>query len=718
MSEPTAVSDPRIGTVLQERYRILERLAAGGMGVVYRGERLEVGKPVAIKFLHAWAARDEDFRKRFQVEARAMSRLTHPCCVSVIDFGVDQDSPYMVMDFVTGETLRGLLREGPLPLTRALATVRQVLAGLAHAHGQGIIHRDIKPENIIVTHAVGLGEQVRILDFGLAKLRDEVTGITAGMMLGTPAYMAPEQIHGEPVGPPTDLYATGVMLFELLTAKKPFSASGTAELLRMHREQTPPLLREAAPEAGFSAELEAAIAKALAKAPAERFQSAAEFLAALELAPQAGFFTASAAHGATPTPSPVATPARPAVEAQVTENAPTPTRDMRGRTPVGVQTPGRAAAAPATAAPAPAPETSAPAAAALATSTAATGASAPAAGTSASATAALAPEALAPTTGASVPAAGLSTSATAAPTSAPEALAPTTGASAPASGPSASATAAPVPAPAAAAPMAAASAPASAVAAVSAASVAPASAGAPMPAASAPSVEAGAAEVRAFSRYDVTERLPAKRPQSSEPMARMAASPSPRLRTRLMVGGAAGLVLLGAGLVWWVAPSASTGPARTSPPAPSRESSRSNPPPATAWRPTPEPLPGIDEVHRLIAAQRRDAALAALKKLAAKHPTSAYVRYLEGNVDFDNLRWVDGVAAYRAALRNDAAYRNDPTLIQNAIRCLVSDRFHGVCQDFLRKDLGESAVPYLEEAARSDPMANVRTRAASLLRQR
>ncbi|MFP2895577.1 hypothetical protein [Corallococcus sp. 4LFB] len=139
---------------------------------------------------------------------------------------------------------------------------------------------------------------------------------------------------------------------------------------------------------------------------------------------------------------------------------------------------------------------------------------------------------------------------------------------------------------------------------------------------------------------------------------------------------------------------------------------------ATAWQPVVEQLPGIDEAQRLIKARRRDAALAALKKLAAKHPTSAYVRYLEGNVDFDNLRWVDGVAAYRAALRNDAAYRNAPVVIQDAIRCLVSDRFHGTCEDFLRKDLGEAAVPALEEAAREHPMASVRTRAAALLRQR
>ncbi|NRD58862.1 serine/threonine-protein kinase, partial [Corallococcus exiguus] len=341
MNEPTAVTDPRIGSVLQERYRIIERLAAGGMGMVYRGERLEVGKSVAIKFLHAWAARDDDFRKRFQVEARAMSRLTHPCCVSVIDFGVDQESPYMVMDFVTGETLRALLRDGPLQPARALSAVRQVLAGLAHAHDQGIIHRDIKPENIIVTHAVGLGEQVRILDFGLAKLRDEVTGITSGMMLGTPSYMAPEQIHGEPVGPPTDLYATGVLLYELLTGKKPFNATSNAELLRMQREVTPPRLRDAAPDAGFSAELEATLAKAMEKAPGARFQSATEFLAALEgagagpavrsVAPVAGDASGEPRSSA-PTPS------RPREEVLATRNG----RAQPRATPVDLQAEARA----------------------------------------------------------------------------------------------------------------------------------------------------------------------------------------------------------------------------------------------------------------------------------------------------------------------------------------------------------------------------------------
>jgi serine/threonine-protein kinase len=608
MSEPTAVSDPRIGSVLQERYRILERLAAGGMGMVYRGERLEVGKPVAIKFLHAWAAQDEDFRKRFQVEARAMSRLTHPCCVSVIDFGVDQDAPFMVMDFVTGETLRGLLRDGPLPLGRVLGVVRQVLAGLAHAHAQNIIHRDIKPENIIVTHAVGLGEQVRILDFGLARLRDEVSGLTAGMMMGTPAYMAPEQIHGEPVGPPTDLYATGVLLFELLTGKKPFTASGNAELLRMHREVAPPLLREAAPGAGFSAGLEATVARAMAKAPGERFQSAAEFLDALDRA---------AAEAVLAQP-PHAGSARSSAEALATEQASVPEAAVARDTP-------------------------APAAAVSASGTGQ--ASVPV------------PEALGTGSG-SGPATGH------APGAQPVSQAPgTRSAWAPASG------------------------------------LAPASA---------QPVLSGARSASTSQAVTSAGRPSAKQYEATVRVAR--ASPlAVRLRSRAGAVGAAAL-LLGAGVAAWAV--FSSEPSKRAAPA----SSKGGATPAKVFHPKPEALPGIEEAQRLVEAKQRDAALAALKQLATQHPSSAYVRYLEGNVNFDNLRWVDGVASYRAALRNNAAYRNAPVVIQNAIRCLVSDRFHGICKDFLRKDLGEAAVPYLQEAARSDPMANVRLRASELLR--
>jgi serine/threonine-protein kinase len=152
------------------------------MGVVYRGERLQLGRAVAIKFLHAAFAGRPEIMRRFETEARAMSRLAHPHCVSVMDYGVEEGAPYLVMDFVHGKTLRTLLDEGELTTARSLHIMRQLLAGLAHAHGQGIIHRDIKPANIMLTEATGTGDHVRILDFGLAKLRVESGRACSGGM--------------------------------------------------------------------------------------------------------------------------------------------------------------------------------------------------------------------------------------------------------------------------------------------------------------------------------------------------------------------------------------------------------------------------------------------------------------------------------------------------------------------------------------------------------
>ena len=215
--------DPRIGVVLNSRYRITHRLGEGGMGVVYRGERVELNKPVAIKFLHSPYAKSQKFVSRFQREAKAMSRLSHPCCVSVIDFGV-HDAPYIVMDFVTGATLRDVLDDGRVPATRGIQIVRQILSGLAHAHGQGVIHRDIKPGNIMLGEAAGMGDHVRIFDFGLAKLHDPGFEGEPSMVgiVGTPCYMAPEQTRGDKVDARADLYATGIVLYELLTGQKPF----------------------------------------------------------------------------------------------------------------------------------------------------------------------------------------------------------------------------------------------------------------------------------------------------------------------------------------------------------------------------------------------------------------------------------------------------------------------------------------------------------------
>ncbi|HEV3031667.1 MAG TPA: serine/threonine-protein kinase [Polyangia bacterium] len=286
-ASPPEPPDPRVGAVLQGRYRLDAQLASGAMGIVYRGERLQLGRPVAVKFLHPWIATQRAFLDRFQNEARAMSRLQHPNCVSVIDFGVD-GAPYLVMDFITGKTLRDTIAGGRLEPARALRLVRQLLAGLGYAHAQGIIHRDLKPENLILSDEPGLSDHLRILDFGLAKLRDG-PAMTAGLAVGTPSYMSPEQTGADgAIDARTDLYAVGIVLFELLAGRKPFQSENVGELLLMHRDQPPPLLRASAPDVGLSAEIEAVVSKALSKFADDRYQSAAEFSAALDATPEGG----------------------------------------------------------------------------------------------------------------------------------------------------------------------------------------------------------------------------------------------------------------------------------------------------------------------------------------------------------------------------------------------------------------------------------------------
>lgn len=279
--------DPHLGTVLHGRYLVSERVAEGAMAVVYRGERVGLKRQVAIKFLHESYASSDDGMRRFEVEARAMSRLTHPNCVAVTDYGLDNGAPYLVMDFITGPSLRDLLEtEVRLRPARAVSIVKQVLAGLTHAHGQGIVHRDVKPENIVTSSVEGHGEQIRILDFGLAKLRDE-NSVTSGLAVGTPGYMSPEQTVGEKVDERADLYATGIILFELLTGRKPFQAESPFDVMRMHREAAVPPLAAAAPGVSISDELEAVVRRALAKSRSERFATAGAFLEAIEATPEA-----------------------------------------------------------------------------------------------------------------------------------------------------------------------------------------------------------------------------------------------------------------------------------------------------------------------------------------------------------------------------------------------------------------------------------------------
>jgi eukaryotic-like serine/threonine-protein kinase len=283
---PTQVADPRIGRILQDRYKILSRIGEGAMGVVYRAERLSLGRQVAVKFLHAQLAGDPVLVKRFDLEAQAMSSLAHPNCVSVIDFGVD-GWPYLVMDFVPGTSLRALVAQGPLPARRALRVVRQVLAALAHAHAHGIVHRDIKPENILVDASSGIEDHVRVLDFGLAKFLGSDIRLTLNSVLGTPNYMAPEMTREGSIDERIDLYAAGVVLFEILTGRAPFDAPDVGQIFVKVLGMPPPKLRQWAPQASFSEELESFLLRAMSKLPAQRFPSASIMVELLDALPEA-----------------------------------------------------------------------------------------------------------------------------------------------------------------------------------------------------------------------------------------------------------------------------------------------------------------------------------------------------------------------------------------------------------------------------------------------
>jgi serine/threonine-protein kinase len=271
------------GAILDGRYQVLEPVSEGAMGVVYRAERVKLGRIVAIKVLHDVLPGEMSGRQRFEIEAKAMAKLEHPHCASVLDVGVHDDRPYVVMDFVSGENLKDLIANGPVPIPRAVEIARQVLSGLAHAHEHGIIHRDIKPANLVLSQKTGLGDHVKILDFGLARLHDTGQNLTTGMVVGTPAYMAPEQIRGLVLDHRVDLYACGVLLFELLTGHKPFHSENDdpIEVCKMHLSDPVPRLDAKLSGVDFG-ELQAVVARALAKDRDDRYGSAQEYAAALD----------------------------------------------------------------------------------------------------------------------------------------------------------------------------------------------------------------------------------------------------------------------------------------------------------------------------------------------------------------------------------------------------------------------------------------------------
>jgi serine/threonine-protein kinase len=259
------------------------------MGSVWRGERVKLGRQVAIKIMHEQLPDELSSRERFEREAKLMARLDHPNCVSVIDFGIHGGMPFLVMELVRGTSLQELMdRDGAFEAGRAAELLKQALSGLAHAHELGIVHRDIKPSNLMVGEKTGIGQQLRILDFGLARLTDANMKLTTGIVVGTPNYMAPEQCRGIQLDGRCDLYACGVILFELLAGRKPFIAEDPYQVVRKHMNEPAPRLADVA--GGDFGAFEEVVARALAKSPDQRFATAQDMTAALDaaIAPRRG----------------------------------------------------------------------------------------------------------------------------------------------------------------------------------------------------------------------------------------------------------------------------------------------------------------------------------------------------------------------------------------------------------------------------------------------
>ncbi|MCW5833871.1 MAG: protein kinase [Labilithrix sp.] len=278
--------DPLVGRTLPGGYVILDLVGIGGMGRVYRAEQTNLGRTVAVKIIHPHLVGEENAAARFITEARAASRLNHPNSVAVIDFGKTEDGQlYLVMEFLRGKDLaRVQYEEGPLSFRRIVSLLKQVLAALSEAHHLGIIHRDLKPENIILEQIRTGGDFVKVVDFGLAKMRIDAaqTNITSpGIVCGTPEYMSPEQGRGDPLDARSDLYAVGVIFYQLLTGRLPFEAESPTQVVLMHITEQPDDPRAVVPERSIPSLLADVCLMALAKDPAHRFGNADEFAEAL-----------------------------------------------------------------------------------------------------------------------------------------------------------------------------------------------------------------------------------------------------------------------------------------------------------------------------------------------------------------------------------------------------------------------------------------------------
>jgi serine/threonine protein kinase len=281
---PAALVPAGSGSVVDDRYLICESVGEGGMGRVFRAEQTALARSVAVKFLRADLAHDPVQVRRFHDEGRAASRLSHPNSVAIIDTGTSGSGEhYLVMEYVNGPTLSEVIhRQGPLAIERTLALVDQILSALEAAHAAGVVHADIKSDNILLEADGAGGERVKIIDFGLARLVSSCDPHLGGVISGTPEYIAPEVIRGELPTPAADLYAVGIVLFELLTGTTPFAGGSPAQVYERHLRAPviPPSLRW--PERPMPPALERVVLRALSKRAEERFRDARSFRAALD----------------------------------------------------------------------------------------------------------------------------------------------------------------------------------------------------------------------------------------------------------------------------------------------------------------------------------------------------------------------------------------------------------------------------------------------------
>ena len=240
----TTLARPPVGRLLDGRYRVESLIATGGMATVYLGTDTRLDRTVALKIMHAELANDEDFVRRFVGEARSVARLSHPNVVGVYDQGADGRTLYLAMEYVPGRTLRDLLNErGSLAPREALDIMEGVLGGLGAAHAAGLAHRDVKPENVLLTS----GHSVKVADFGLARTMAGTSHTKTGMLIGTAAYLAPEQVSRGTADARTDVYAAGIMLFEMLTGAQPHTADTPLAVAYKHVNEVVPTPSRFAP---------------------------------------------------------------------------------------------------------------------------------------------------------------------------------------------------------------------------------------------------------------------------------------------------------------------------------------------------------------------------------------------------------------------------------------------------------------------------------------